>query len=209
MSKTAIIGGTVVVLISILSCREKQAVVEQVHFTREDSLTDRYLILQDSLLHAWNLMINDDNHKLKVMHHLLHELSVGKQIQESKIAVLNHRLEQLQRIRFTQKTMANPDVVEEYDFASTSLVNELVILTQTAPNYEQNSLLQSLSATIRAADEETLVLRKNYDLVAAEYNDFLTTNRQVLRAIDANCSLELRPLFDNTTEPDSLTQRPG
>ena len=54
----------------------KKGEMHQTTFTRADSLTDLYLSLQDSMLQSWNIMINDDNQKIKAMHNLLHELMI-------------------------------------------------------------------------------------------------------------------------------------
>jgi hypothetical protein len=191
------ISGSLAVLIG---CQEKKPPVAETHFTKEDSLTDRYLLLQDSMLQAWNLMINDDNQKIKAMHFLLRELSVGKQISEEQMEALEHRLAQLARIRYTQKTMANLDVVEEYDFATNSLVTELVALATAAPNFQQNPTLQGLAEGIIVADQRVYTYRADYDVIANRYNKFLEQNKTLIKSIDERCSLEKKPLFDMLAE---------
>lgn len=201
MSKFLSLGMLSFFVATLVSCGEKkQQTAEPIHFTQEDSLTDRYLVLQDSLLHAWNLMMNDDNQKIKAMKYLLHELSVGKQIEETKLKMLDHRLDQLTRIRFTQKTMVNPDVVEEYDFASNALVTELIAITVAAPNYEQNTALQNLAEGISVADQRIAIYRTEYDVIAKQYNEFLLNNKSFVKSIDRNSSLEKKPLFDMLAE---------
>jgi hypothetical protein len=177
-------------LITFLSCQEKKTT----------SLTERYLLLQDSMLHAWNLMMNDDNQKLKSMQHLIHEMAIGRQADTHELASLQERLEQLWRIRFTQRTMANPDVIEEYDFAANSLVVELVALANSAPNFEQNTTLQSLTENITMADQRVLLHRADYDEIVKQYNTFLWNNKELIKAIDKNSSLEKKPLFGMSEE---------
>jgi len=184
-------------IVALLSCQEKKAAVVETHFTKEDSLTDRYLLLQDSLLQAWNLMINDDNQKIKAMHFLLHELSVGKQITNEQEHVWKQRLEQLVRIRYTQKTMSNPDVVEEYDFASNSVITELSALATAAPNFSQNPTLQGLTEAVRVADQRVYIYREEYDAIARHYNSFLKHNKGLIQSIDESSSLVEKPLFDS------------
>ncbi|GCC53034.1 hypothetical protein SanaruYs_32750 [Chryseotalea sanaruensis] len=180
----------------MLSCKEQKSRTAETHFTKEDSITDRYLVLQDSLLYVWNLMINDDNQKLKAMSNVLHELSIGKQASNEDIEVLQKRLEQLPRIRFTQRTMHNPDVIEEYDFASNNVMSEIISLTVGSPNYEQNTTLQNLVELINLADQRTLLYRADYDAIANSYNTFLERNLKALRSIDATCSEEKKALFE-------------
>lgn len=199
MFKVAFVGSTSLLLACLLSCKEQKSTTAEVHFTREDSITDRYLVLQDSLLYVWNLMINDDNQKLKALNNVLHELSVGKQADQKDIEVLQKRLEQLTRIRFTQKTMYNPDVIEEYDFASNNVMSEIISLTTSSPNYEQNTNLQNLVEAINLADQRTLLYRADYDGIARHYNSFIDKHQKTLKSIDVNCSIEKKALFEIST----------
>lgn len=183
-------------VVALMSCQEKKKIeIAEDHFTKEDSLTECYLMLQDSMLHAWNLMMNDDNQKLKSMKYLLHEMAIGKQADEATLQSLQERLDQLWRIRFTQRTMYNQDLIEEYDFATNSLVTELLALANGAPNFEQNSTLQSLVESITLAEQRVLLYRTNYDEIAKQYNAFLHEHKEHVKFIDENSSLEDKPIF--------------
>lgn len=183
-------------VVALMSCQEKKKIeIAEDHFTKEDSLTECYLMLQDSMLHAWNLMMNDDNQKLKSMKYLLHEMAIGKQANEATLQSLQQRLDQLWRIRFTQRTMSNPDLIEEYDFATNSLVTELLSLANSAPNIDQNPTLQSLVESITMAEQRVLLYRTGYDEIAKQYNAFLQNNKKHVQSIDENSSLEDKPIF--------------
>src|SRR5690349_16384602 len=82
------------------NCGDKSNTGQDTTFTRQDSLTERYLGLQDSLLKAWNMMIHDDNQKIKTMHNLLHELTVSNPAQSEEIVAFEERLAQLERSRY-------------------------------------------------------------------------------------------------------------
>lgn len=163
-------------------------------FTRADSLTDAYLTLQDSLHDTWNMMIKDDNEKIKAMNSLLHELQVGGQFNAEELQSFEHRIKQLGRIRYTPKTMWNADVVEEYDFASSSLVTELITLAESHSAFSYNKILQSLVEEIRAADMRVENYRMEYDAIATRYNTLVEENKDMLKEIDDG-SLSKKPLF--------------
>lgn len=184
------------ILFFLINCGEKKTTITETTFTKEDSLTERYLNLQDSVLNTWHQMIKDDNQKLKTMEYLLHELLIGKQVTEEVVTEFSERLTQLSRIRFTQKTMANLDVVEEYDFASDSFISELISLTTSSANYEENTTLQNLVSMIEEADQRVYNYRTEYDIAARKYNEFLDTNKEFIKTIDPNAQLEKKPLFD-------------
>ena len=189
-------------IISILfwSCGEKANTSPETTFTHQDSLTEHYLGLQDSLLKAWNMMMHDDNEKIKTMHNLLHELAVSNPAQREQLQIFEERLDQLVRTRYTQKTMENVDLIEEYDFASNSLVVELIALAEAQTEFGYNPTLQKLTDEIRLADQRVNNYREEYDAIVIAYNSFIEKNKDSLKEIDASNSLEKKPLFQMVSE---------
>jgi hypothetical protein len=163
-------------------------------FTKADSLMDSYLGLQDSMLQVWNTMINDDNRKIQAMHDLVHELMVSGTTDPEAMKAYENRLGRLKNLRYTQFSMSNPDVITEYDFASNTLVTELISLAESQKQFAYNTTLQKLVDQIRIADERVMSYRQTYDEIAARYNDFLNENRQFLKENDTD-SLQEKPLF--------------
>jgi hypothetical protein len=187
------------VLLVSLGCDSKKK-TNETSFTRTDSLTDMYLTLQDSLLDTWNVMINDDNHKIKAMKGLLHEVQIGGQFIPGELQAYEQRVDQLCRIRYTPKTMWNADVVEEYDFASTSLVSELIALAESYTAFSYNTTLQKLVEEIRAADLRVENYRADYDAIAMRYNQFIEENQDILKEVANKEKLDKKPLFQMTEE---------
>jgi len=187
----------------VLNCGEKPAAQQETTtFTRLDSLTDCYLGLQDSMLRAWNIMINDDNQKIKAMHNLLHELMVSNPDKQEELTAFEDRLDQLVRLRYTQKTMANADVVEEYDFASNSLVTELLSLAESQTEFAYNTTLQKLADEIRSADQRINNYRADYDAITASYNRFVEKNKDSMKEIDHTLKAEKKPLFQMVSDEE-------
>lgn len=162
-------------------------------FTKADSLADVYLRLQDTLHLQWNIMIHDDNEKIKAMNHLLHELAVTGPTQGDLYKSYRERLNQLSRIRFTQKSMINPDVVAEYDMASKALILELIGAAESKREYAYNITLQKLADNILLADQRMVRYRAEYDSLARVYNRFVNEYKHDLT--EASVSLEPKPFF--------------
>lgn len=169
-------------------------------FTRIDSLTDVYLHLKDSMLSTWNRMMYDDNQRIKAMKALVHELKVTRELDDETLQALDYRIDQLPRIRYSQKTMINSDVVEEYDFASNSLVTELITLAESYPAFAHNNVLQDLADKIRLADQRIESHRAEYDAAALAYNRFIELHKNYLKEIDQNATPDKRPLFQTVSE---------
>ncbi len=169
--------------------------IKETSFTKIDSLTETYLGLQDSALQAWNVMINDDNQKIKSMHSLLHELMVADKADHEVLVSLEQRLVQLETLRYNQRTMANADMVEEYDFATSSLISEIITLAEAQPTFEQNIVLKKLTEDITIADQRVNTYRHEYDYIILRYNEFLLKNKLHLQAIDSSLIPKPKPLF--------------
>ena len=168
-------------------------------FTKADSLTETYLALQDTMLQVWNSMIHDDNKKIKAMHHLLHELTVINTSNRDELERLRERLDRLADMRYDQNSMSDPELVTEYDFASSSLITELTSLAESQKEFLYNPTLQKLVDSIRAADQRVLSYREKYDQVALNFNTFIDQNEELLEQIDSD-EFEKKPLFQMAAE---------
>jgi septal ring factor EnvC (AmiA/AmiB activator) len=185
-------------LIALTGCQKKAPV--QTGFTKVDSLTETYLALQDSMLQAWNTMIHDDNRKIKAMKHLLHELNVSVPEKRDELKSYEERLNDLMSMRYDQHSMSNTEMVTEYDFASNSLVTELVSLAESQKEFAYNTMIQKLVDSIRAADQRVNNYRDEYDIIASRFNRFIERYEGMLRDIDQDSSLEKKPLFEMASE---------
>lgn len=192
-----VIGG--ISLCAFLQCSTKSE-TRTTGFSATDSLTEVYLNLQDSLHDTWSLMLSDDNQKIKSMKALLHELSIGTPYSPEKIDSYITRIDQLHRIRYTIKTMRNLDVVEEYDFASASLVTELITMAESISSFSYNTTVQQLVEDIRAADMRVENYRAEYDSVALAYNRFLEQHSTDLKEVANLNTAAKKALFSITGE---------
>lgn len=164
-------------------------------FTRADSLTDCYLTLEDSVLKAWHLLIKNDNQKIALLQSLVHELSLTNPDDEEQFESFETRIGQLERIRYNQRTIENSNIVDEYDFASRSLINEVLGLARSKPEFTYNVTLQQLSSKIEISDRQTLELRNSYDKIVTEYNSFLERNTVELSELQDPKTLLKKPVF--------------
>ena len=145
-------------------------------------------------------MVKDENEKLRSMHDLLQSMNGSDLFDKSQVVTLEQRLEQVERIRFNQKTMFNTHLVEEYDFASNSLISEIISLVESNSAFIQTKELQPLIDNIKEADQRVNYYRSNYDSVAQKFNDFLEKNKIYLKDLDQSSTPEKRPLFQMASE---------
>jgi LemA family len=184
-----------------MNCTKQQPTSQEPTFTRQDSANDFYLAYQDSILQSWNVMISDDNQKINSMRNLLHELMVSNPDQREEFLEFDERLDNLIALRYDQKSIASKDTVEEYDFASNSLVSELLSMAEAQPEFAYNATLQTLAEEIRLADQRVSNYREDYDAIVTSYNLFLEHNQQYLTDIGTDSSmLEKKPRFQMVSE---------
>lgn len=167
--------------ILFMQCGNKSDAPEQISFTHADSVTEVYLMLEDSLHDTWNMMLGDDNEKIKAMKSLVHELKIGTQYTPEELAALEARIDQLVKIRYTPKTIGNTDVVDEYDFASNSLVTELISMAESLTSFSYNTTIQKLVEQVRSADLRVNNYRADYDSIALAYNRFIEQHTESIK----------------------------
>ncbi len=178
-----------------IGCQSKKSEPVKVTYTDADSLTAKYLNFEDSILMAWNVMIDDDNKKIKAMWNLVTEIKNSGTHNADQIKSLEQRIKQLKEIRYTPKNMGNADIIDEYDFATNSLVSEILTLTESHPQFSSNSNLQKLADFIRMADQRIENYRISYDDIVKRYNSFIDENHDRLKEINITGTVEKKPLF--------------
>jgi hypothetical protein len=133
------------------------------------------------------------------MHSLLHELMVtSADANDELFSSYEEQLAHLFELRYNQISMADEDIIEEYDFASNLLVTELISQAESQTEFAYNTTLQKLVEEIRIADQRVNLYREEYDNVAAKYNTFLERNKNYLHEASIGDSLVSRPLFHMT-----------
>ena len=174
---------------------QKSRQQDKTAFTKVDSLTETYLTLQDSLLHAWNVMTWDEKEKIDHMHDIIHLMQRHGGFDDQELISLEQRLDQLERIRFTQKSLSNAYVIEEYDFASNSLVSEIISRAEADTEFMKNEKNQKLVDKIKLADHRVNSYREAYDQIAMRFNQFLESHKKYIDEIDKDQTGEKRALF--------------
>lgn len=187
------------VLLLFASC-EHRAGDEANAFTKADSVTGEYLALQDTMLQAWNTMMYDDNQKIRAMHLLLDELKRINPEIHNELQSLQARIDHLGTMRYDQSSITDPELVSEYDFASNSLVSEILSLAESQREFAHNETLQKLSDAIRASDQRVMSYRQQYDSTASRFNAFIERHREILEEIDSGTLTQKKPLFEMAAE---------
>jgi hypothetical protein len=178
-----IAGILIISTLLLTSCGQKTNTEEHQQFTKIDSLTEKYLAYNDSILQAWNVMINDDNQKIKTMRYLVNVLLESNEVSHDELAILNERIDLLFENRYTPESL-NEARIEEYDFASNALITEVTTQIKNYSKFEESEKLQKLVDEIIAADQRVEKYRSDYDAIVEQYNQFLEINQPTIEATE-------------------------
>lgn len=182
----------------LLGCGSPQNLQEKTRFTRLDSLTDTYLVLQDSVLQSWNRVVRVETEKSKTLAGMIDEIARNG-VEASVVKSLQTQLDQLEKIRFSASTLSNPHVVNEYDQACESLFQAIFQLAQSKVEMVSARGFQKQLEWIYSMKELTLKQRFYYDSLALRFNTFVENNQADLKEMERNGVLELKPLFKADT----------
>jgi hypothetical protein len=161
-----------------------------------DSLTNTYLTLHDTLVFTWNSIQRDEYQKIEIMNQLISKLEASNGYDKNEIVLLRTRLEQLQRIQFTPRTLANSDVVDEYNFASNNLIAELIALSESNAALLNHPDWQQLIDEIQTIDMRGVLEREMYDSLAWQLNFFIEENLALMPEIAPQSGLEKTHYFN-------------
>jgi hypothetical protein len=187
--RPAIPFGVAAILAVAASCSSSNTINERTHFSRTDSLTDIYLVLQDTLLQSWNRVIRFEMDRQEALSVMIDRLQNTTVIDGAQTEAYYASLNQIERIRFTQKSMTDPHVIEEYDKACEELLRQLT----SAP--EASAQLEATLGALETLTYYNARQRKYYDSVATEFNSFIKVNWSDLQELDSRIPLEQKPLF--------------
>lgn len=188
--KSIALPSVVIVAICACACSTSNSLQEHTRFSKADSLTDTYLVLNDSLLQSWNRIVVTEIDKTRTLQELLEDLDNAHILTEELRESFQIRVEQLEKIRFNQQNIDDEQIVKDYDLAVQSLIDDFkkVASSPGAPDPH---------AMFRYLQENTMIHRLSYDSLAQRFNEFITSNKSSLKDLDVSPAAELgtRPLF--------------
>jgi hypothetical protein len=188
---------SILVLTAAISCNNHpESKTTAANFSQIDSLRGTFLTIEDSLWHTWNVMINDDNEKIKSLNRLVKELVFAGGVDSSLTASLLKEVHLLESGRYNIKTMADSDLIDAYDSISSSLIDRIITLALDHEEFDRNIVMNEMIAEINESQGKILYYRIDYDGVAKVYNQFIEQNHAAMNDIDSKHVRKKLPLFE-------------
>lgn len=187
MKNLSLIGLAVIAAVAC-ACSTSNSIHEHTRFSRADSLTDAYLVLSDSVLQSWNRIVGNEMDKSRTLQELIDDLDNAQILTEEVRESFEVRIDQLEKIRFTQQTIEDHQIVEDYDLALQSIINDIAKLSKSPGASDANVMFNFLQ-------QNSLVNRLSYDSLARSFNEFVQKNKATLKDIEMGKELDEKPLF--------------
>ena len=170
-------------LLSFEGCKTGSNKQKIAKFDRIDSLRATFLTIEDSLLHAWNVMIHDDDERISDLQRLLDEVKYTGEADGAMIVQYKESLEKLKNTRYTLMQLKS-EQIDEYDFASQSLTNEIISFAAPFNKKGNNPYIDELTSDVRNRESKVLFYRVDYDDFAKLHNQFIEDHQDIIKQID-------------------------
>jgi hypothetical protein len=184
-------------LVTVIGCNNQpQNKTEVVQFNKIDSLRSTFLGIEDSLLHTWNVMINDDNKKIKALTRLVQEIVYAGGEDSVMTKDLIVQISNLKSKRYSRKTMADSQLIDYYDSISNDLVNQAITLAIAHDEFERNIVMNEMIDEINQSEGKILFYRVDYDEITKTYNSFIKQHQSIMDEIDNDHTKIQLPIFE-------------
>lgn len=154
--------------------------------------------LNQIIRQQWEAMKYSDDRKLANINLLLEKIKADGKCDSVSCMVLNRLYERLKTSRYTQQTMAQTLLIDEYDLRTDSLIDGLhaIAIPQNDTLPLQDSSLHKLMQTILVVDDSVIIFHQLYDQKVDSYNAFLDFHAEQLRIAGyPENELQQKPLF--------------
>lgn len=177
----------------LLSCESRKT---SVNGEGVDSLMFKYQALIDSVDANWDIMIADDDDKHELMKRLLLEVSYTNNYDKARFQELTSLVDQLQTMRYDQRSMSESDLIDLYDSATWDLTDQIIRFAREHPRYADYPLMEELIDDINAMNNYVLMHRIHYDAWVKELNAFKERNAEKLIKEDPSIEKNAMPIFE-------------
>ncbi len=185
-----------VLFLGIISSCEKKPEQKELSQREADSIITALNAIEDSLEVAWDRMIEDDDQKIADAKRLLEEISYTNFYDPVQYDSLQQNLKTLAATRYNINSMANSVLIDDYDSSSNKVMNEIITMASSHPEFQRYPLMKELIADIQQANSRVLRHRVNYDYAAKQYNQFIEEHKEELEEIDSLKEIQKKPLFE-------------
>lgn len=187
--------------------KEKQKGQQEASSNKQKSdklspVAQKALALRDSVKVAWDSVNTMHEQKFSDIDRLLEEISYIPEHNSQQYRQLKQLADSVNKIRYSQKSMATSSEINQFDKATNRLLKKLRTYIDSTPKTGQYQLVEQLWSDIKTADNRIIFVRLYYDKHVRKYNQFIKKNREALDSMGKKFS-SMEPLPKFAIEPAS------
>ena len=166
-----IIASLICSVLILQSCSKKGLTQEEIIIV--DSVLTQIDILEDSVNHAWERMVADDNQKHDYMKRLLLEISYSPENEKVITDSLSFLVDFLHNARYSSNTQLSSSDIDHYDSLTMNISEVILQYAISHPARNEFGLIDELIGDIRHKNEMILLYRVHYDGFVIQRNDLI------------------------------------
>jgi hypothetical protein len=161
-----------------------------------DTTIQRLKVIEDSISRSWNYMAKNEEDMFFNINRLLQEIEYIPGHDKVVVDSLRKANERAKTIRYTQETMKNSALIDQYDELSTALVDNVLRFAQSVKGLEKHQVAVELMDEIPQQFQKIYLNRVHYDFHIKDYNQLLNKNKKKLEKRDpAFKEAQPKPMF--------------
>jgi|GEM_PF-1299454 len=141
--------------------------------------------IQHKLDSAWLAMTASDDRKIANLELLVKECKMVPGIDSSRYTSFESGILNLKTSRYTQESMNTSSNIDDYDFATDTLLRNVKAFVGANPELEKYQVINQLLEEIGQADDSLIIYRQGYDKTLDLYNAFVTKHEKKITVLPA------------------------
>ena len=178
----SVVVGLLLVTVCAVSCKRDGAKTAASNPASAAAVKAQFDVLQDSVDLKWRNMTESDDQKIGVTRLLLRELQGKPGIDAGQVQGLDRANARLKKRRYTQLTMSNSALIDQYDNAQDSLLKAVYPVASpngNAPSENARNFVEG----IQQLDAGVVGFRVQYNQAVRQYNDYLKLHQAELQSL--------------------------
>ncbi len=187
LSKLTILMPFVIFFYSCSTTSNVETVSEETNESTNSLIISDYNSLNKQLDSSWTILNGHEVEKLELIKRLISEISYNPKHNPIDLKKLATKTEIVQDKLLKPEMLKNDDVIDQYDILIDSLIEESISIVEKTPEMENYQNVESLVIEINNLNTDVVLSdRTTYSMIVSDYNNFIDSNKVVLKNNNLN-----------------------
>jgi hypothetical protein len=177
---------SILILLSVLffsGCKQTKD-SNKISNAKIDSTIQKLRVVEDSITQSWNFMSKNEEEMFFNINRLLQEIEYIPGYDKVVVDSLKKAAQKAKDTRYTQVTMANSSLIDQYDELTNNVVSNVLRFANEVRGIEKHQVAVQLMDEIPQQFQKIYLNRVHYDFHIKDYNNILNKNKKKLEKRD-------------------------